>query len=1730
MSSGTDFKGTVLKVRREVQLSGDSKSLLRVLKETKSCLDGSANKPNYTVCVARIAKELVDWVAIKEDNDLQTVAAKECAELLEEFLRVCHQADSTTRSYLVVRLYNAFVALLRKDANRGHTRTKLYIARLMNQFPIVNDQADLFVRVKQVVLKTVHEAKEAKELTEEGADLVIAMQRNLLIHGAGNARTSKDGIRQPALTHFREVFNSGMAVLCRLYAVSHKKAELLYETIMDTMLTIVKPDERELISLLDDSVTFVENILGYAGRENGDYYRFAEFFTIFKGIRSEPYASCYQLVNMMMQLIKQIQPTEQQIENITKHVRSVHGTFADHQLVVRVTIFIIYQAIPYLSGLPQEYSLNVSHAAIGLCKALMRFLFQYPSVAVPELCRTCTSSWRHLVDKLLSILMHFNVVQARNATEQRHDLNNLSYSVGRSCELIKRKLAMLGELGCERKRSLVEGTMRHGISWLKFAVTLLREDNHATTEEAVQIVNTIKLLIAVQNRYRYEFLADLYLVRLLENSYTDRPGASGVASCWANISIRLLKLLLTLRDAPSNEEEHRATISSIVRSIMSYQMNAPDTDSVRTFTILQLYDHPFFDRHSFTFDCLPSHAEKVTIFAEEIALMIKYKKSNTLPPWDYMVELTKVVDIREHCLSFGMALHGFNENDAGKLPETMMDTLLDVLMAFQPANTQERIKHKAALGIVCYYTFSSINRTSINRLREVSFKTGLWRNEQIDEVLIENQLDRETALFKRMEAIRLHYAELLATLAAESFHSLWVLPSVTHISSILDNIARLYHLNYHPHRAVELQRLNLLLVAQRRDIRPLDQCASLAFLLEQHQLADVHFRQQHETLPPHAGGSLATLEDLANRAKSLLPPSGSIDDVPDNRKFQLLNLYLGLAVYYASRRNLVEAFRLIQRALDHLDRSTNVDTVRQLLQGRMAQIIFRFATEYGMPWPDSVPPLVFMRRMLLSFSELQKLASEHIFTLSLATVDMTVDVLQYLIVRYDTGPMIEPYVEQLLKFVLRRGAGLRAIQLLLLCGQMYADMQKLDRCEIILTYLDRLLMLLPILSEEGKGNGKVIDDLSLAGSNKIALYKAVNSLPLSGSTIINEDLVDVERDAAPKHRHTPTFYAGRSPVRNEITANATNIQQYLMFHHSSACDCRYCSYPQYKSMAYQTAALAVRLTVLQQSKSTEHIERAYQTLIEHWRVQVYPQFLTCTVPVYRTHLSVAVTRTLVHRGQFLVRQQLFERAREVYGWALELIEHSIDPALSTDIRYNIKALDMLVQRSLQQSNLPPPKRSRSMIESRYAELLARKREANTPEMGSLTTNQSNSMMKTPKTDRVAVCTRSPPKTVDRVTELLRQATSRRQQLKTTEPDTFLVSDSIIPTRPYSASARKPKTVNVFVDSPPNRTVVPATVGKMLKPASIPSTQTVVKSKAKVPKSDVVDVTDASDSNKTNAKGKLSSCRTTKRGMITKPTTEKLNLTTPNRNIHSYKDALVNESPTCTPPPRTTGENVTGRKVRRFPEFPSLSVSSNSDVSTKTPLTAKKRSDSPALNGSFRDALVLGGAIKKHDNDNDAVIVLDDSHDTSHKSDEAIDTSIVQSHAFSADKSSGLSLKSYSDRRRLLDSGGYALASPAVRPAVTNHRTPQLVTKTKLKFGEPSPEPSANDDAKQLEAEVSSSNKKANTKLADGKPIRLNGKISAKSVPSTVDKASAVPTVEPRISSIASRIRLRRKRI
>ncbi|XP_053671272.1 uncharacterized protein LOC128721535 [Anopheles nili] len=1777
MSCSKDFKDEILKVRREVQLSCDSKLLLRRLKETHRCLNETTTDSNYKLYVAHLVKELVDWITMKQDRDFATVEGQACFDMLENFVSICHQAQASIRSFIVSRLYNGIVTLNEKsDSNR----TKLRVCQLMCGFTIEDEQADLFGRIKRVVLKMV---KASNDVAEDSADLVINMQRKLLEHASISSRNS-DGIRQAALTLFREVFDGNIAILYRSFTVNRTKARLLYDTIMHTMVTIVKPDEKELISLLHESVGYVETILAYSS-EHAEYQRFADFFKIYKGISSEPYASCYLMVQGMLQLIKTDRPPALLIESIADRIRTVHAGFPSHALVVKVAIFLTCQGNLYFYSLPQEVMLGVSRQSIDFFEALMLFVRHCPAETVPELCRKCTSSRRHLADKLLSVLMNLSISQARNVAEHRSSMDDplqkLSFSVSKGCELIKRKLALLEELGCERKQSLLECSMRYGISWVKYIVTILR-DQPRDSESVSEIVEILKVLVTVQNRYRFEFLSDLYIVRLLENTYIERSTSvegSDLSSrpCWANLSVLQLKLLLTIREQSSviPSEEQSSSISSIVRAIMCCQMNTSEDDPIRSLTIVQLYDHPSFDRHGFAFDCAPSRDEKFVILAEEMNLVAKYKTPTSLPMWEYFLELTKLGSVRMNCLTFGMALHGFNEQEVTKLPQSLLDEVCAALEEYKPTNVLERIKRSASLAMASYQTYSSFSRASLKRMRDVPFKVEHFRNDQIEQMLQENQLDRETEQYERMEAIRRHYADMLDELTKDGFRSLWVLPSIVQISSILDNTARLYQLNYHPHRAVELQLLNLLLVSQRRDKRPLDQCAALAFLLEQHRLTAVLMKQHFSTSstqkrPPHAGGTLESLHDLAKRATDLLHTYGGAnyrDDVLDNRKFQFLNLYLGLAVYEASESGLTQALNLIQQARGNLATCPIDETIGQLIRGRMAQIIFRLVIEYGLCWPDAVPPITFLKLMLAKFNELQQLTSEHTFSMSLATVEMTIQVLQYQLMRYDIGSQFEPQVEQLLKFVFRRGLGLRVMQLLLLYGQMCADMEKLDRCECTLRYLDRLLMLSPNPLDHGKENRQITDDALQKNKHKTVPIAPVKSLPSAGVHGGMENLVDDERKAVSKaNDHFAVSNIDRpAAVLHEDSVKAA-MEQYLMFRHAVGCGCRYCRYPQYKSMAFQTAAFAVRFYALQQQKPSALIEHHYQLIVEHWRSQMHPileRFATTSTmdvplwcgPGYRRDLLMIVIRILLQRGQYLVKQKHFAAALKVYQGAAELTKcktvdiFCVDLALVEDVHFNMTSVRMLLDQA-SRGYLLRHKRSRSEINSRFNEFLANRKVSTPPpssgmnDMASLSTGMNKLNLKTPKVDGSSAHAsriRVPPKTVGRSYELLHQAASRRYQMKATSAE-MAVSDLTVTNRPQFASARKPKTVNIFIDSPPEQSkklpVAPATVGKRIQP-TFSSSETSVNPKTRKPDNGVVDLREAYTSGEfKNASLELANSTKVKSRRRQEKDAHTHQESDKESGANTYAAELIkHKSPYQKANTQEIHIGKDGRKVRRLmvDDFPSLGEPKASDTqaSVKTPQPQKRKiipttsavgCASPALDRSFRDALVLGEPEHKTDT---SLIVLDDSESNEQQSEEAIETSFENSHAVSVDKKLGLSLKSYSERKRLLGSG--TLSSSAARKGIAKRMSPFVVSKTKLCFDEPSPEQKSVDTS---ERSVSNLAKKIPSKSSLSLTKQNTRRKTKKSVESPKESNAILPleTMETHVDNIATRTRLRRKRL
>ncbi|KFB40790.1 AGAP001949-PA-like protein [Anopheles sinensis] len=1772
MPSEISFKENVAKYRRQLESSSEPDALLRMLKAMECYVDGFPGDSNRQICAAHLGKELVDWIAQKQDDVLQTEPGQSLLIVLERFLAICHTAQSAIRCFCVVRLYNAGVALSTK--NTSH-RLRLRVCALMYQFPIEDEQVELFDRIKRVVLKTVQDwgskGGTGKSL-EEGIDLVIELHRKLLVHAAGKP-PSVNGTRAGVLTLFRELFDTNLALLYRIFTLCRPKAHHLFHAVMETMKRVVQPNEMELESLLNESVGFVENIVSFSG-DGGEYVKFTKFLSMFAGIGREPYASCIYLLEQQLQLQQQPKPAASNIGQLTDRLKKLHGEHVSNPLVVRVAIFLACQGSIYYNRLTQDVALANAGSAIEFFQSLMPFVRYCPAETVPELCRKCTSSRRHLAERLLTMLVQLCIFQVKDAAERKATggiSQNPSYTVDQVCELITKKLSLLEPLGCERKRLLIDSTVRQSVSWIKHALTLLRDDPK-NADDTAEVLKLLKLLITTQNTHRFDFLTDLYLVRLLENCYIERPDSTPAQAsifCWGSVSVRMLKLLLTLREcrtgAEKEEDQTASIIIPIIRSIMFNQVNAPDGDPIRSLSTVQLYEHPSFDRHGFTFNCVLAREEKFTILAKEMNLAVKYKMPLSFTPLDYFVELQKLGDLRENCLTFGMALYGFSDNDAENIPAEMMDELCASLAAYEPTNVQERVQRAASLAMGSYLSFSLVSREALSRVRDVPFKIEHFRNDQIDELLAESQLDRETRLVDLMEAIRTHYSEMITALVQDNFQSLGVLLSVVQIASILDNVAKYYQLNYYPHRAVELQLQNLLLVSQGREERPLEQCAPLGFLLEQHrpteELLAAGSTGETACWQTYAGTKFGPLANLAKRAAELLKSFSSstqqfTDAVPDNRKYQFLNLYLSLAVYYASRGNLEKSLDLIRRTLAQLPPTESssvfgeetdgvkslsaIETIALLVRGRTAQIIFRLLVEYGLPWPgtndgteDDTPPAlcIFLKSMLSTFNDLQKLPNKHTFVFSLATVEMTVAVLQYLIVRYDTSALVEPYVDQLLKFVLRRGAGLRVMQVLLLYGHMSADMQKLDRCEVALRYLYRVLMIRPIgWSPTRKEIAKNIQEPLLLSDRDDDRHR----LPTPPSNGTDNDC-DRLRKAVPKHLENSIIPAKEWTLSDPSESPEPTIEQYLMFQHATTCDCSFCRYPQYKCMSFQAAALSARLSALKRSPViTSRTELAYEAIADHWITAVEPKLdrSAGTSSVwfsagYRTDVVTSVIRMFVQWGQFLGALHRFSPALNALDRAVRLSESvqliaPIDPALLEDVNFNRITMANAQKRHDCGTSLRH-KRSRSMIEKSFHQTVvaAGTKDGGDSTDGEIVTlgTELDKLLLTPQQQQ-----RGPSKTVDRVNELIRQAASRRHQLKkNAQPEVTVPTITPLPSRSYSASARKPKTVNIFVDSPPglpagkHRPAVPATVAKMKLSSSAQSA-----------------IASASDVDVDASKGHIPHPAVTTEGKRRahgkRALLQEDSLTPTKSKIQSYKEAL-----------KTPGKgqlNLKQTNVSPFDMngFPNLGQStSGSDVSPpKTP----QRGKTSGLNGSFRDALVLGGV--KKSNDSSCVIVLDDSSD-SRQSEEAVEASFVDHAAtMSTGKNSALSLKSYSDRKRLVQGASGSNQTPSTQrsAASTKRRAPFVASKTKLRFGDSSPE---HKDVNQPSPDAS----KTTPSVVAADSLPSNGFVSVARKPTrkrtcqpTMDDTPETtgPNVSPNkmpassVDNIATRTRQRRKRV
>ncbi|XP_052869912.1 uncharacterized protein LOC128275453 [Anopheles cruzii] len=1681
------------KFQAALQPTAATEHILRTLKEIQCFADSFAGHANRFVCSADMVKVLLEWMVQLQTTDLGTDAWNAAFELAKKYLGICREAPDAIRAFCVVGLYNHVVALGTPD----RVAVRLHIIFLMACCEVTDEHVSLFGRVKRVALAIVQDTKESdhnRDLFSAGYDVIIELHRKLLVHAA----RQKDKTRQAALDLFREVFDSSMAILQRCFGFSLAKARQLYATVMETMTADVRLRESELIHLLGDGIDFVEKILSFRDTAP-DYCRFVEFFLMFTGVTAEPYINCVRLVRHMVRLPFNSQLPESYFTDATSLVRSLYATFPSDPSVMKVIVLFACHSNRYFSRLPAEQLTKVTEAAIEMIESMIQFVPHCPTGMRPALCRKCPHARHHLADLLISAQIRLVLSQMKARQGAKPTL-----PVGRVCELARSRVKLMRELECDGKGPWQTDSVRDCVVWVQRTLATLRQD--LAESDTQKLVALLRLVIEENVVHRYDFIkSDLILVRLLENCFYSEPSANvPTYALWPRLSVQLLKLLLTLREnpVPANPVQSNASIGVILRTIMAYQAEMDEED--RTMTVMQLYAHDGYDRFGFGFRTEPTHDEQLTIMVQEMTIAVNYKTSRSIT--HCFEQLWKVVDVRVHCLPLGMALYAFDEQEWEKLPPERIDKLRASLANYAPKTASERFQRSAALGNISYRRILHWQRALLDRLRVVPLEREDIRNDRLDKMLLEIQFDREAQLQERLEALRRHYRAMVTVLVEDDFQLISLLPSLTFVSGVLNNTARYYQLNYHPYQATELQLLNLLLVSQRRAERPLDQCVALGFLLEHHQVTEDVLRQFpiHSGWLNFAGGDLGTCKALSVRAAELLHTfagneSANSSTVPENRRYPLLDLYLTLAVYRGSKQSdaaHAAALQLIRRGLAHADRlCANGDLSedsRRLLKGRAAQIVFRLASDYGLPFPEATPQMAFVRLMLGNFNELQKLCCEHTLVLSAATIEMTVAVLQFTIVRYDTTQYIVGFVEQLLKFTMRRGAGLRVMQVLLLYGSIQIDSEKLDRCETVIRYLDRLLMVRPISS--GKSHSKrvtrnPIDMYSASQQNEDLYHRPV----LSGGP--NDDDDDGARKVAKKETEKLIMPNGdgADPVDEQTEVP---IEHYLMFGHAPSCDCRFCCNPQYKAIAFKTAALTARLSALNR-EPIERTDHYYEAITDHWLSVMEPLFQASTptnprliwcFAGYRSDLLKDVMRTMGQRGLFLVRCGRYGTARKVYERALALSDSKhavVDRALCEDIRFNLQ-----VVANFEQQDINVLQRKRSVTTESYKRFLATRNGS----VATLETDLAKLQLKTPARKPAASGTvRPPPKTVDRVNELLRQSASRRYQRAQGVNDAALTAASIegfgiVKVPITSASARKPKPINVFMDSPP-------------APGRSRETKKVISANPSAPVTNEKPQSDA---------GKISA------------------------NVVNTKAAAV--------PGGVLQQKAIGASKptqSRYVDFPVLPAANT----PKRPGQSSKSNDnrlvggSPSLNGSFRDALVLGkssGEATKPPTRDGSVIVLDDtSSDINTVSDEAIETSFVDSRTQTL-TNSALALRTYSDRKRTATGGSTPLAAAAAAgPSSAVKRKPPTVTKVRLRFDDPTT------PVRQKDGTVQRSDKPI-APIADGNPRKAARDRGTAATGGRAKRANVCPPATEVIvldcsvenaapDNIATRTRQRRKR-
>ncbi|XP_065081651.1 uncharacterized protein LOC135704141 [Ochlerotatus camptorhynchus] len=1496
-------------------------SAVESLRKLRDLIEGIPKQTDREKGAVYAFKDLLTVFGELEDGDRKEdeLHLQALLEALRYLIGVCREAVDGIRCHFVLRIYN-LVVKFSGTVDKRHILVQC--ACLLEDCHWAEEHTELLLRVSRVVLKAIYDAHTKKQTDQQklilsGLDVICSTTIRLLRHWS---ESDELAIRAKAVGIYNDVFDNSTALLYRLFSVDQKRAAKFFASVIDVFGTKTKFSEMEMAELFHKSLPYLEIILSL-GEASKQYIQFVEILSIFERIESEPTASSVWILRKYLNFQNSSVLDMKTLESLSEKLKILSGKSPPDQLLVEIVIFITLQLRIHLDQIKQQAS-ELAEPIIELCKSLVKFSKYCPRNHA-QICSRCGSSSRHFVDYISTMVINLAMTMSKAGQEISPEL------VGLVNGFLRHKMLTLDDLGCEKKQSLLDSGLRFLVNWIRVAVQLV---------PGKEMLDLARLVVDFKYKYGFDFLTDSYLIRLVENCLKD----AGV--CSAAIDIKLVKLLAALRDGADDSKDVDETIYAIV----NFQLST-NNEPIRDLNIVELIERPEMDRFGFPIDPTLTRQEKASILLVEINLASRYKNSNVLQYFQLLQ------DLKADPLRLGMVIYLLQDGGFPQLSQSDVEVLKTKILHTRPKNPADKVRRHGALGLLSYYAFSATSKATINKLKEAQLNRETIKNDQINNVLKENTMEHELILLTQLEDTYTNFREMVSVLAESSFQHFGLIYSLNQISSMLDNTCRFFVINYYPQRAVETQLLNYLLVCRKPD-RILELCCSLGFIIENHQIYNHLLSNRHYNKP-----WVPTLQALVEKATEIMNThQKNFSAIPESRKYHFLNLYLSLSQYEASRQNLTNSIVHLQNLTSLLDKCPPSCPITSIARGRIYHTLFRLVTIYNLPTPRGMSPRNFIRLMLAHYNEMQKLPAEHGFIVSTSTLEMTVETLHFLTLRYDTD-RLEAHVEQLMRFVLRRGAGLRAMQLMTLYAAMSADSEKEDKCRMLLTYLDRLLMFRP-LEKDGKNLPKESTPTMTLEVPLISLSDDPNSQ-------------DPTRKAV-KYVKSPTK---RSPSPRLFPDQAVDCHQYLIEHHTG-CSCQFCRYPQYKCQALLVAVSYARLAFIKGQSS--RCQEIYETLAEHWRLRKKDFQDSCLIG-QRDEFTALVARAFLCYGHFLTKIGQPEQARREYDKSLEILKDvpHVDLGLIEEVQMNLETLE-----DLRSFNEP------GKVESKFSNFEDFVRE--NPRVHALPSVELGRICSfTPKVGT----TRLIPKTASRADDLLKQVA--RKRLKTTLAKDYSKESELISAMSglSCASERKPKTVNVFVDTP-EKPAVPQGKKKLF-----------------------TQETSSEDSPKKRGRRKKAEGETPAAPKSTRkkriPLSPSLKTSSSNE---SFKDILAK----CSTPVSkivsygNKGRTTASKRPKITSAFPKLP-----DGESGSPEMVQNHS----FNSSFRDVLMqsLTEDASKRVAKDSSVIILDDSEP------DIVNTSLAQNH--SVDTSNGcLSLKKYSNRK------------------VASTRT-KLIAKTRLQF-------------------------------------------------------------------------------